>query len=114
MVLIKTMQRATGLLFLLLIAGALGSCSVTPSLLAPTAGHPLPAAWAPEGIQRTITVSWTLPESIVVSEQSVSACSARSLSTAGVVQWERPLPFCPDRASVVAGGLVLFQTSAQS
>jgi dipeptidyl aminopeptidase/acylaminoacyl peptidase len=111
---IKTMRRGAGLLFILLIAGALGSCSATPSLPASTAALPLPAAWGPESIQRTLTVSWTLPESIVVSEQSGSACSVRSLSTVGIPQWDRPLPFCPERASVVAGGLVLFQTSAQA
>ena len=113
-----TMRTEMRALLLLLVTGAFTSCSTTPSDLpsaaSRTPGLLLPAAWAPEDLQRITAVSWTLPDSIVVSERIGSACSARSLSAAGATQWEHPLPFCPDRAEVVAGGLVLFQTPAQS
>jgi hypothetical protein len=81
---------------------------------ATTAALPLPAAWAPAVPHRITTVSWTLPDSIVVSEERGSSCSARSLSASGVAQWEHDLPFCPDRAAVVAGGMVLFAAGDRS
>jgi hypothetical protein len=101
-------------LLLLLVASALTSCANVPAPHLAPALAPIPPEWAPALSHRLTAASWTLPDSIVVSESSGDVCTARSLSAAGVSQWERPLPFCPERASAVAGGMVLFQSAERS